>query len=280
MQHVQEVARDLRVRVSEAEKPLLEMQTRGDAFLDRELRLPRALSLLDRERTAALFRQDVMGGMQAGIEKRVDGLADAVAAAEKHLWPGVVARVNERRQTHASRAPGAPLAAPAPDRQRLQQAFARDVARALEGFSPREEPARFARAAQRAAVATLVLLLLAVVGAGVGFVRADTTTTAVAALVVGAIVALAAPLPLPVQRAREKARLGEAASDLRQRLAASLRGGCERELELGHKRVQEAVLPFARFVRGEGERLRAQSQELAGRRRDFDTLRTRIAGLR
>ena len=67
---------------------------------------------------------------------------------------------------------------------------------------------------------------------------------------------------------------------LRQRLAASLRGGCERELELGHKRVQEAVLPFARFVRGEGERLRAQSQELAGRRRDFDTLRTRIAGLR
>ena len=259
VQHVQEVARDLRVRVSEAEKPLLEMQTRGDAFLDRELRLPRALSLLDRERTAALFRQDVMGGMQAGIEKRVDGLADAVAAAEKHLWPGVVARVNERRQTHASRAPGAPLAAPAPDRQRLQQAFARDVARALEGFSPREEPARFARAAQRAAVATLVLLLLAVVGA---------------------IVALAAPLPLPVQRAREKARLGEAASDLRQRLAASLRGGCERELELGHKRVQEAVLPFARFVRGEGERLRAQSQELAGRRRDFDTLRTRIAGLR
>ncbi len=61
-QHLQETARDLRVRVSEAEKPLLEMETRGDAFLDRELRLPRALSLLDREHTAALFRQDVMGG--------------------------------------------------------------------------------------------------------------------------------------------------------------------------------------------------------------------------
>ena len=279
-EHVQETSRDLRVRVSEAEKPLLELQTRGDAFFDRELRLPRALSLLDRERSAALFRQDVMGGMQAGIEKRADALADALVAADARLWPGVVARVNERRETHASRAPGPPLAAPAPDRHRVQQAFARDVARALEGFSPREEPARFARAAQRAAAATLVLLLLAVVGAGVGIVRAETTTSAVVALVVGAFVALASPLPLPVQRAREKARLGETASDLRQRLASALRGGCERELELGQKRVQEAVLPFARFVRGEGERLRAQSQELAGRRRDFDTLRTRVAGLR
>jgi hypothetical protein len=111
-------------------------------------------------------------------------------------------------------------------------------------------------------------------------VQADTTTAAVTAAAVGGAVALAAPLPLPVQRAREKARLADAVSELRQRLVASLRGGCERELELGQKKLQEAVLPFARFVRADGERLRAQSQELAARKRDFDTLRTRIAGLR
>ena len=102
-QHLQETARDQRVRVSEAEKPLLELETRGDAFLDRTLRLPRALSLLDREQTAALFRQDVMGGLQAAIEKRADGLADAVAAADARLWPTVVERVNKRSETHASR---------------------------------------------------------------------------------------------------------------------------------------------------------------------------------
>jgi hypothetical protein len=61
---------------------------------------------------------------------------------------------------------------------------------------------------------------------------------------------------------------------------ASLRAGYERELELGQKKVQEAILPFARFVRADGERLRAQSQELAARKRDLDTLRTRISGLR
>ncbi len=279
-QHLQETARDQRVRVSEAEKPLLELETRGDAFLDRTLRLPRALSLLDREQTAALFRQDVMGGLQAAIEKRADGLADAVAAADARLWPTVVERVNKRSETHASRGGGPPIAVPAPDQARLRQAFARDAARALESFSPREEPARFARAAQRSAAATLLLLLLAIVGAGIGLLQAETAATAVTAGVVGAVVALAAPLPLPIQRAREKARLGEAVGALRQRLAATLRAGCDRELELGHRKLQEAILPFARFVRADGERLRAQSQELAARKRDLDTLRTRIAGLR
>ena len=221
-----------------------------------------------------------MGGMQAAIEKRVDGLADAVAAADARLWPTVVERVNKRSETHASRGGGPPIAAPAPDQPRLRLAFARDAARALESFSPREEPARFARAAQRSAAATLLLLLLAIVGAAIGMVQAETAATAVTAGVVGAVVALAAPLPLPIQRAREKARLGEATGALRQRLVASLRAGCDRELELGHKKVQEAILPFARFVRADGERLRAQSQELAARKRDLDTLRTRIAGLR
>ena len=204
-----------------------------------------------------------------------------MGVADARLWPTVIERVNKRSETHASREnAGPPIAAPAPDRARLQLAFARDAARALESFSPREEPARFARAAQRSAAATLLLLLLAIVGAGIGMMQAETAATAVTAGVLGAIVALASPLPLPIQRAREKARLGEATGALRQRLVASLRAGCERELELGQRKVQEAILPFARFVRADGERLRAQSQELAARKRDLDTLRTRIAGLR
>ena len=181
---------------------------------------------------------------------------------------------------HAARLPGPALQAPAPDKARLVQSLGRDAARALEGLSQREEAARFAGAARAAAAVSLLLVVLALVVAGVGIARAETSTGALEAGTIAALVAALGLMPLALRRAAEKARLVEAVAALRQRLAAALRGAYERELNLGQKRVQEATLPYARFVRAEGERLRGQSQDLATRKRELDALRAPIAGLR
>jgi hypothetical protein len=44
--------------------------------------------------------------------------------------------------------------------------------------------------------------------------------------------------------------------------------------------VQEAVAPWSRHVRSEGDRLRGQAYEVGARRKDMAALRAEIAALR
>ena len=257
------------MRVSEAEKPLLELETRGDAFLDRTLRLPRALSLLaPRADRRALPAGRHAADCRPRSRSGPTGWRTPSLAADAPPWPTVV---DQRQSSGARRTPRAEAALRSrcprrtrPGCGRLSHATRRERSRALA----RARLARFARAAQRSAAATLLLLLLAIVGAGIAPVQAETAATAVTAGVVGAVVALAAPLPLLIQRAlaREGAPRGSSRRPLRQRLAATLRAGCDRE---PRARAQEAAgghpCPFARFACA--RRRRAPACAVAGARR-------------
>lgn len=277
---LQDQTRDFRLRLSEAEKPVVELERRGASFLDDTLRVGRVFALLDAERTAAAYRQEVVGGLAPAVEKRAEGIADALAAGESRLWQAVAERVNRRRALHKERATGAPVQAPPPDKARLVQALGRDVQRALESHAPRAEAVRLAGAARRAAWLTLLVPLLAAGGGWLAASRGAGGTGSLVPVVAAAVVALLGLLPLPLLLRREKARLGDAVAGLRERLGSALRAGFERELGAGQKRVQDAVQPFERFVRAEGERLRGQAHELSLRRKDVDALEARVAALR
>jgi small GTP-binding protein len=277
---LQEQTRDFRLRLSEAEKPVVELERRGASFLDDTLRVGRVFTLLDGGRTATAYRQEVVGGIAPAVEKRAEGIADALAAGEARLWQAVAERVNRRRALHKERATGAPVQAPPPDKARLVQALGKDIHRALESYAPREEAVRLAGAARRAAWLTLLVPLLAAGGGWLAASRGPAATGSLVPVAAAALVALLGLLPLPLLLRREKARLGDAVAGLRERLGSALRAGFERELGAGQKRVQDAVQPFERFVRAEAEKLRGQAHELALRRKDVDALEARIAALR
>ena len=280
LQQLQDLSRDFRLRLAEAERPLLDLDTRGGAHLDETLRVGRALALMDAGRTAAGFRQEVAAGLTSGVDKRIDGVVDALVTGEVRLWPAGVERLARRRAAHGGRLPGPPVTAPAPDRARSLQALGRECHRALEGFDAGGFGSRLGRAARRAAWAALLLPLAAIAVAAVTAARAETTTGVLVGVAATALLGLAGLLPLPLVRASQRRRLAEAVASLRQRLAAALRTGFERELDASQTRVREATSPFGRLVRSEGERLRGQAHELAARRKELDSLRTRIAGLR
>ena len=275
-----DLSRDFRLRHSEAERPLGELEKRGEAYLGRLLRVTAALTLLDPDRMAAGFQQEVVGGFQPAVDKRVEGVADALVAAEGRLWPVVVDRLERRRAVHGGRMPGAPLKAPALERARLLQALTRDCQRAVESFDTRGFGWRLGHAARTAAWASMALPAAAIAVAAVAVARAETATGALAGVGATASLVLAGLLPLPLLRAKEKKRLYEAVASVRQRFGAALRSGFERELDASQKRAQEAAAPFGRFVQGEAERLRAQSYEVGARRKDMDALRTRIVALK
>jgi small GTP-binding protein len=280
VQQLADATRDLRLRLAEAERPFVELEKRGDAHLERTLGAAGTLGLLDASRTAKGYRQEVLAGLAAAVDRRAEGVVDAIVTGEARLWPAVVERIERRRKAPGTRLTGPKLQAPAPDRSRLVQSVGRDCHRALDGFDAAAESARLGGAARLAALATLLLVGIALAAAALGLVRASSPGGAAPWLVAAAVLGMAALAPLRLLRARERRRFAETASTVRQRFVAALRSGFERELEASQQRVQDAMEPFIRHVRSEIERLRGQAYELGARRKDVEALRGQIAAMR
>ncbi|HSD66118.1 MAG TPA: dynamin family protein [Vicinamibacteria bacterium] len=277
--HLQEQSREFRLRLADVERPLAEMEKRGASFLEEKLRVAAIPSLLDRQGIAGAFRQEVFAGLATAVEKRAEGVVDAVVTGEARLWPAVVERLKRRRAVHGERM-GAEVGLAPVNRARPLEALQRDCRRALDRYDAQAEGLRLAGAAWVAAAATLLLPVTGIGLAAVAVAAARTAGGTLTGILAAAALVAAGLLPLPTLRRREKGRLEEAVAGLGQGLTTALRTGFERELQAGQARVKDAVAPFAAFVRGEGERLRALSGEIEGSRRDFSALRTRIEALR
>jgi small GTP-binding protein len=278
--HREGLGKDLRGRLADVEKPLADYQARGEQFLAETLRLGGLVSLLDANGMRRAFERDVAGGLATGVERRLDAVADALVAGEARLWPAVAERLRRRQAVHGPRVPGLVTETPALDRARVLGGIRREAQRALESDDPRAEGRRLARGARRAGAWTALLALGAVASAGAALALGDETSARLAAALVAAATAAGGVLLLPAARRREAARFASRGAALRQRLAAALRSGVDRELDASRQRVVESIEPYDRFVRSETERLRGQTAELGPHRQGLDALRARIETLR
>ncbi len=279
--HLQEQSRDFRLRLAEVDKPLAELEKRGASFLERTLRVGRTASLFDGNAVAAAFRQEVTAGLPAAIDTRVEGVVDGMVSGEARLWAEVVERLKQRRAVHGYRMAEPKL--PPVNRVRPLEVLQRECRRSLDSYDAANEGRRLAGAARWAAMATLLLPLAGLVAGALAATRIATAggaTGAVTGVVAAAALVAAGLLPLPALLRREKARLEEGIDALRQKLAAALRVGFERELQAGQRKVKEAVAPFAALARGDGEQVRALAADIGGRRRDFAALRARIESMK
>jgi len=277
--HVQEQSREFRLLVAEIDKLLVELEKRGASFLERTLRVFRTPALFDGDAVAGAFRQEVMAGLPTAIDKRVEGVVDGVVGGEARLWPEVVERLKRRRAVHGERM-GPEVKVHPVNRARPLEALQRECRRGVDGYDAVREGRRLAGAARWAALATLLLPVAGLAVAAATVARTGTASGAVTGIVVAAGLVAAGLAPLPALLRREKARLEESVEALRQRLTTALRAGFERELQAGQRRVKDAVAPFGGLVRAEGERVRALSADIEGRRRDLSALRTRIEALK
>ena len=273
----EDLARELRPRLSDVDKPLLELESRGEAYLERALSLGRVGSLLNRAETGRAFERQVVAGLRHAVEKRVDGLVDAMVTSELRLGEAVQAVLAPRLALHAGWLPDPVNDIPPPDRARLRGLLLR-AQRTLETYDSRGEARRMASAAQGAAVGA-ALLLVGAIGTGVTAVMLGSTSTAAAGLAVSAAMAVVALTLLPALRRRQRARLRGRLAEVRQELAGAVRAVVEREQEAGPRRVREAIAPYEGYVRTQSEQLQARKKELARLGAGLDTLRGRIEAL-
>jgi small GTP-binding protein len=276
--HVQEQSREFRFHVAEGDRRLADLEKRAASFLERTLRLARAPALFDGNVVTEAFRREVMAGLPTEVAKQAEAVIDSVVGGEARLWPEVADRLGRRRVAHGEPA-GAGARAHAVNRARPLEAVQRDCRRALDGYDAEAEGRRLSGAARWAALGTLLLPLAGLATAGIALARTDTASGVVTGVAVGAALVAAGLLPVPALLRREKGRLADSVEALRQRLEAALRAAFERELQATQKRVRDATAPFAAQVRAEGERIRALSAEVDGRRRELAALRARIEAM-
>jgi hypothetical protein len=278
--HRESVGRDLRGRLADVEKPLVDYEERGERFLEETLRLGGLFSLFDANGTRRAFEREAAGGLSNGVEKRLDTVADAIVAGEARLWPAVAERLRRRQAVHGPRVSGLVTETPALDRARVLGGIRREAQRALESEDPRTQGRRLAQGGRRGGAWTAALAVGAVVAAGAAVALGDETPARLAAALLAAAMAAVGLFLLPAARRRESSRFAAHVAALRQKLAAAVRSAVDREVDASQQGVVDSIAPYDRFVRTETERLRGQAAELGPHRRGLDTLRARIEALR
>jgi hypothetical protein len=209
----------------------------------------------------------------------VDEVIDWMVASDLRQWQGVMAHLERRRQQHPEQVVGGVASVFEHDRVRLLESVRREAQRALAGYDREGESSRLAESVQ-AAVAGTAFLQVGAIGLGTLVTMLATTTMAdVSGLLAAGALSLIGMLVLPAKRAAAKRELRRKVEEMRVRLIEALTGQFDRELTRSLQRIREAVGPYTRFVRAEGERLQAARQDLQRLRDGLDRVRQEIARL-
>jgi hypothetical protein len=255
---------------------LLEFERRGMEFFDSTLRVGRVFDLVSRAKMRRAFEREVLADLPQVVERRVDEVIDWMVASDLRQWQNVIGHLEGRHLQHADQLLGEVAGHFEHDRARLLEAVRRESQRALEGYDRDVESQRLAESVQ-VAVASTAALQVGAIGLGtLVTLLAGTTMADVTGLLAAGTLSLLGMLVLPAKRAAAKAELRRKVEEMRVRLMAALTGQFDHELERSVQRIREAVGPYTRFVRAEGDRLTAARQDLQRLRDGLDRLREAV----
>ena len=253
------------------------MERRGHDYFDETMRIGRVMDLLNRSRVQQGFEQQVVADAPQQIERKVGELVDWLVDADLRQWQGVTNHLAERRRQYRDRIvgddePGRFYY----DRGRLIDSVGREAQRVVDSYDRRREAAELADGA-RNAVATAAAVGAGALGLGTILTAVATTAAAdVTGIVLASVLATIGFFILPAKRKQAKEEMRRKIADVRQRLSEALRRQFDKEVARSGDRIQEGIAPYSRFVRAEGEKLRAMEQELREISTALESLRARI----
>jgi small GTP-binding protein len=259
----EDMERGFELRMAAVEKELSDMESRGNRYFDDTLRIGRVVDLLNRARVQKEFEEVVVADAPRQIERRVNELIDWLVDQDFRQWQAITSRLADRHRQHASRVLGAPeVGTFHNDRTRLIDSVGREAQRVVDTYDRHREAATIADQA-RVAVAAAAAAGGAAVGLGtLVTVAASTVAADVTGILLASVVLGVGFLIIPARRRRAKATLQEKVTALRLRLAGALRTEFERAREQSAHRLNDAVAPYARFVRAEERRWTEAQQTL------------------
>jgi small GTP-binding protein len=273
----QDLTRDFEYRMSDIDTIFLAMEKRGHEYFDDVMRIGRVMDLLNRSRVQQGFEHQVVADAPQEIERKVSDLVDWLVDSDLRQWQAVTRHLAARRQQHKGRIVGGDDPGHFhSDRNRLLESVRREAQRVVDTYDRRKEARELADAA-RNAVATAAAVGAGALGLGTIVTVAATTAAAdVTGILMASVVAAIGFFIIPAKRQRAKEQMRRKVADVRERLAGALRNQFATEIARSVNRIREAVAPYSRFVRAEGDSLKAMEQELREILEQLATLRQQL----
>jgi small GTP-binding protein len=272
----QDLMRDFELRMTEIDRILIEMESRGRDYFDETIRIGRVMDLLNRARIQQGFEQQVVADAPQQIERRVGELVDWLVAADLRQWQSVTRHLAERRRQYEDRIIGEDAGQFHYDRTRMIDAVSRESQRVVESYDRKREAQQIADNARNAVAAAAAAGVTAVGLGTIVTVAATTAAADVTGLVLASVAATVGFFILPAKRRKAKDEMRAKIADVRTRLSDALRRQFGVEIQRSGDRIREGIAPYSRFIRAEGDRLRGVDAELTEISAALASLRARI----
>jgi hypothetical protein len=262
--------------MADIDRILLEMEQRGQDYFDETIRIGRVMDLLNRSRVQQGFEQQVVADTPQQIERKVGELVDWLVAADLRQWQGVTTHLAERRRQYRDKIVGEDSGQFHYDRTRMIEAVGREAQRVVDSYDRKREAQQLADNARNAVAAAAAAGATAL---GLGTIITVAATTAAAdftGIILASVVAAIGFFILPAKRQKAKTEMRAKIADVRQRLSEALRKQFSTEIQRSTERIREGIAPYSRFVRAEGDKLKAVDEELTEIGAALASLRARI----
>jgi small GTP-binding protein len=268
-------------RMAAVDNVLLEMERRGHDYFDDTMRIGRVLDLLNRSRVQEGFERQVVADAPQQIEKRVNEIADWLVDSDYRQWQRVVRHLADRRREFRGRILGDDTNEPEgrpfhEERRRLVESVGVAAQRVVETYDRRREASALADGA-RNAVAAAAAAGAGAVGLGtIVTIAASTAAADVTGIILASVIAALGFFIIPAKRSKAKAEMRRKIADVRARLSEALHKQFSDEIGRSADRLADAVAPYSRFVRSEGDKLRETEKRLTELRAELKALRQRV----
>jgi small GTP-binding protein len=258
----QDMTRDFNFRMSDIENILYDMEKRGDAYFDETMRLGRVLDLLNRDRIQRGFEEQVVADAPQAIELKVNEIIDWLVSSELNQWQAVMDYLNQRKQEYQDLMVGDIGGDFHYDRDRLIDSVGRSAQQVVKTYDAAAEAKKIATRAQ-VSVAETAAAEVGAIGLG-ALITALATTAAVdvTGILAASVIAALGFFVIPARRRAAKKELAERMAALRTQLTGALTAQFEKELNRSLQRINEAIMPYSRFVRAEQNKLEQTQMEL------------------
>jgi hypothetical protein len=270
------MTRDVKFRLTDVENILYEMEKRGNAYFDENMRLARIFDLLNKDRLRRSFEQEVVADTPQAIDQKVNDLIDWLVNSDLQQWHGVMGYLEQRKREYEDRLIGEVGGTFRYDRDHLIGSVGKEAQRVVSTYNKTYEAEKIAENAQMA-VAGTALAEIGAVGLGAIVVALATTAAAdVTGILAAGVVAALGLFVIPARKQSAKKELAERLGQLRQQLITALTNQSEKELNRSLERINQAVAPYTRFVRAEQEKVQQMQTELTQAQTAQSRLRAEI----
>jgi len=245
------------------DKALLQMQLRGEAFIDDRMRLIKVREMMRGGELRSAFEHEVVGNTPAAVETDIQEIIDWMVERELRQWRMMADELGRRKETDALKDAAREAAGGfSYNRRQLLDRVGKQTETVIRGFDRTYEAERLVSSVQES-IALVGLVEVGAVGLGV-ILQAILTTAAADAtgiLAAGVLGVLGFAI-IPLRRSRAKADLRKKMNELQRSLREVLSENFMREFEQALVRLREAIAPYERFVREEEEHLTGVARKL------------------